>query len=164
MKQILDSVNICYVGPSELLVDDYLAMVNDMENVGRFIGERTEPLTREQELSWVRGKIREEAELFSMIEKASGEFIGNIELMNIRDAAGELGVSVTSKKQNRGYGQEAIAAVTAYAFDHLGLNRIRLKVFHDNARAIHVYEKCGFRELGREGRHVFMELVREEKE
>ena len=41
----------------------------------------------------------------------------------------------------------------------LGLHRIFLKVYPHNARAIHVYEKCGFREYDRTEKDVFMEIV-----
>ena len=92
-----------------------------------------------------------------MIEKSSGEFIGNIELMDVHDAAAELGIAITAGKQELGYGTEAIQAVTKYAMDVLRLNRIYLKVYPDNIRAIHVYEKCGFREYDRTDEDVFME-------
>ena len=43
-----------------------------------------------------------------------------------------------------------------YGIDRLGLARIFLKVFPDNARAIRVYTKCGFREYDRTEEDVFM--------
>jgi len=39
--------------------------------------------------------------------------------------------------------------VLAHAFGPLGLHRVSLEVFAFNARAIHVYEKVGFRHEGR---------------
>ena len=158
MRQILESENIRYVEVSELLVPDYLRMVNDLEHVGRFIGKRTEPVSEEKEIKWVREKLVEKAALFSMIEKSSGAFIGNIELMDLKDSEAELGIAITASMQDRGYGTEAIRAVTGYAFDTLGLKRVFLKVYPDNSRAIRVYEKCGFREYDRTEEDVFMEV------
>ena len=43
---------------------------------------------------------------------------------------------------------EAIGLMLEYAFMQLNLNRVFLQVHADNARAIHVYEKCGFRREG----------------
>lgn len=160
MKQIFESENIRYVEISEHLLDDYLAMVNDIENVARFIGDRTEAIPAEKELKWIRSKLEEKAPVFSMIEKAGGGFIGNIELMDSDGCKGELGIAITTKKQNMGFGTEAVLAATRYAMDHLGLDRVFLKVFPDNGRAIHVYEKCGFREYDRTDRDVFMEITR----
>ena len=160
MKQLFESDRIRYVEVSEELVPDYLRMVNDLEHVGRFIGRRTEPVSEEKERKWVREKLAENATLFSMVEKNGGAFIGNIELMDLRDTEAELGIAITAAKQDRGYGTEAIRAVTGYAFDKLGLKRVFLKVYPDNSRAIRVYEKCGYREYDRTEEDVFMEIRR----
>ena len=159
MKQLFESDRIRYVEVTEELVQDYLKMVNDLEHVGRFIGRRTEPVSEEKERKWVREKLDEKAVLFSMIEKNGGAFIGNIELMDFTETEAELGIAITAAKQDRGYGTEAIRAVTGYAFDELGLKRVFLKVYPDNGRAIRVYEKCGFREYDRTEEDVFMEIL-----
>ena len=160
MKLIFESERIRFVEVSELLAGDYLAMVNDTENVERFIGSAHEPFSEEDEIVWVRGKLEEKALVFSMLEKQTGEFIGNIELMDPDGSQGELGIAITAAKQNRGFGTEAVAAITAYGFEKLSLKRIFLRARPFNARAIRVYEKCGFREIDRGDGHVFMEITR----
>ncbi len=159
MTPIFTSSRIDFVHVSEELVSDYLAMINDRENVGRFIG-RTEPITAEQGRRWVQKKLAEGAPVFSMLEKATGAFIGNIEFMDIIDGVGELGIAITAQMQEKGYGTEAIPAMVRYGMDELGLSRVYLKAFPFNARAIHVYEKCGFREYDRNDEDVFMEIVK----
>ena len=160
MKQLFESERIRFVEVSEELVPDYLQMVNDLEHVGRFIGRRTEPVSEEKERKWVREKLDEKAVLFSMIEKSSGAFIGNIELMDFTETEAELGIAITAAKQELGYGTEAIRSVTDYAFDQLVLKRVFLKVYPDNSRAIRVYEKCGYQEYDRTEEDVFMEIRR----
>ncbi len=160
MNTRFESENIRFVEVSEALLQDYLDMVNDFERVGRLIGRGPEPVSEEKELRWIREKREEGAAICSMLEKRSGEFIGNIELMDIADGAAELGIAITAKKQDQGYGTEAIRAALACGMDRLGLNRIFLKVYPDNARAIRCYEKCGFREYDRTDKDVFMEVTR----
>ncbi len=160
MKTIFESENIRYVEVTEQLLPDYLAMVNDLEHVGWLIGRMTEPIPEEREIEWIRGKLEEKVPIFSMIEKKTGDFIGNVELMDVTDTEGELGIAITFAKQERGFGQEAVRAMAYYGTERLGLRRIFLKAYPDNARAIHVYEKCGFREYDRNGDHVFMEIRR----
>ena len=157
MKQIFESERIRFVEVSELLIDDYLRMVNDDENVNRFIGTTGMIYTKDKETEWVNRKLKEKAPVFSMLEKDSGEFIGNIELMDVSDHEGELGIAITAEKQEQGYGTEAILALTDYGMKHLGLKRIFLRTRPENLRAIHVYEKCGFLEYDRTKEHVFME-------
>ena len=158
MKQIMESDHIAFVEVSEELADDYLVMVNDFENVNRYIGGGNVPFTREQEIRWVQEKLQEKAFVLSMMEKTSGRFIGNIELMDLTDTEGELGIALTGKMQNRGYGTEAILALIRYGRNPLGLKRVFLRTSPQNARAIHVYQKCGFREYDRTEAHVFMEI------
>lgn len=162
MHQVFESPHISFVRVSESLVPDYLAMVNDVEHVARLIGlsRRSEPITAEQERRWVQKKLAEDATVFSMLEKRTGAFIGNIELLHIENGSAELGIAITAAMQEKGYGTEAIPAMVQYGMDTLGLHRVFLKVFPDNARAIHVYEKCGFREYDRTADDVFMEIVK----
>ncbi len=159
MEPIFASQNISFVRISEDLVPEYLAMVNDYDRVGRLIGPRREPIPAEKERQWVQKKLAEDAAVFSMLEKATGAFIGNIELMGVADGTGELGIAITAAMQDRGFGTEAIPAMVRYGMEVLGLSRIFLKVFPDNARAIHVYEKCGFRAYDRTEQDVFMEIT-----
>ena len=163
MIQVFESEHILFVRPTERLVPDYLAMVNDIENVRRFIAMKrsTQPIPEEKERQWVRQKLEENAPVFSMLEKDTGAFIGNIELMDIAEGTGELGIAITAGMQDRGYGSKAIHAMVNYGMDRLGLRRVFLKVYPDNARAIRVYEKCGFCEYDRTEDDVFMEIKRE---
>lgn len=160
MKQVFESDRIRFVEVSEQLVSDYLTMVNDYENVNRFIGGKHKTYTVEQEREWVRKKLAEKAQVFSMLEKKSGAFIGNIELMDVNDSVGELGIAITAARQNAGFGTEAVSAVTEYGARQLGLKRVFLRASPQNSRAIHVYEKCGFREYDRADDHVYMEWTR----
>lgn len=160
MKTLFVSDRIEFVEVSEELLDDYLEMVNDIEHVARFIGRRTEPFTAEQETKWVRRKLEEKAPIFSMIERDGGAFIGNIELMEVNGGSAELGIAITAKKQDMGYGKEAVKRIVDHGFCELGLDRIYLKVYPDNARAIRVYEACGFREYDRTEEDIFMEIKR----
>ena len=161
MKQIFESENIRFVEVTELLVKDYLILVNDYENVNRFIGSKNKTYTEEQEIRWVQKKLAENAPVYSMIEKKTGEFIGNIELMNVQDSSAELGIAITADKQNLGYGTEAVLALTQYGLNQLGLERIFLRTNPKNSRAIHVYEKCGYREYDRTEEHIYMEVTKQ---
>ena len=160
MKQVFASEKISFVEVSELLIGDYLVMINDYENVNRFIGaSQTGLYSEEKEIAWVRKKLENKEPVFSMIDKESGAFIGNIELMNLSGASGELGIAVTASMQDRGFGTEAVSALTEYGLKQLGLKRICLRAKPYNARALHLYEKCGFREYDRTDEHVFMEFL-----
>lgn len=163
MDAVFESENIIYVRPSFDLVPEYLEMVNDIENVARFIGDRREPLSEKDEIDYIKDKMDNDATMFSMLEKDTSEFIGNIEFFNRTFDAAEWGIVITTKMQNKGYGKEALMRSVEYGFNELGLKRIFLSVYADNPRAVHVYEKCGFKEFKRDDVDIFMELVKDER-
>ena len=160
LKQIFESEKISFIEVSEDLVNDYLIMVNDYENVNRFLGRSNQVYTKQDEIDWVNKKLRDHKIVYSMIEKESGEFIGNIEFMDVDDRTKELGIAITAKMQDRGFGTEAINRMIDHGFDVLGLKKIVLKANPDNDRALHVYRKCGFIEYDRNDDDVFMEICR----
>ena len=161
MEAIFESENIIYVRPTFDLVPQYLEMVNDIENVARFIGERREKYTEEAEIAYIKDKMDNNATMFSMLEKGTNEFIGNIEFFNRVFEEAEWGIALTAKMQNKGYGTEALKRSVEYGFNDLGLKRIYLIVYANNPRAQHVYEKCGFKEFKRTDLDVFMEMERD---
>ena len=160
METVFESDRIFYVTPSLDLVPDYLEMVNDIDHVARFIGERREPYTEEEERSYMQQKLAQHATMFSMLEKGTRKFIGNIEFMNRKGDDAEWGIVMTHAMQDKGYGTEALKRSVEYGFQDLGLRRIRLAVYVNNPRAVHVYEKCGFREYDRNDVDIFMEIVK----
>ena len=159
MDTVFESQNIRFVKFTEELVQDYLTMVNDIEHVARFIGERRTPYTMEEELEFIKNQKLMQPYTYSMMEKSTGEFIGNTGFMNVKDGEAELGIVITYAKQNAGYGAEAIRALLTYGWNNLPINRVYLEVYIDNDRAIHLYEKCGFKEFKRTDKDIFMEII-----
>ena len=160
MDIVFESERIIYVRPSFDLIPEYLEMINDIENVARFIGERRELLTEAEEYDYIKNKMDNDATMFSMLEKSSHKFIGNIEFFNRKEDEAEWGIAVTASMQNKGYGKEALRRSIEYGFNELGLNRIYLGVYVKNPRAIHVYESCGFKEYKRDEVDIYMELIK----
>jgi L-phenylalanine/L-methionine N-acetyltransferase len=66
-----------------------------------------------------------------------------------RAHCGLLGIGVHDAYQGRGVGSALMAAIVDYADHSLGLRRIELEVYPDNAAAVALYRKFGFVEEGR---------------
>src|SRR5690606_15149751 len=94
------------------------------------------------------------------------DFIGTTELYDVRAGTATLGIIIGEKSHwSRGYGPDAMRALLGYAFDHLGLELVKLETFGDNERAQAAFKKVGFHEVrrrvGNSGRiDVFMEIGR----
>jgi RimJ/RimL family protein N-acetyltransferase len=56
-----------------------------------------------------------------------------------------LGIFIGDKRYwNKGYGTEVMRLLLRHGFSTLNLNRVFLRVFETNPRAIRSYEKAGF--------------------
>ena len=66
----------------------------------------------------------------------------------------EFGIAVHDDYQDQGIGTELTEFMLDIAKER-GLMKVTLEVFSDNEKAIHVYEKCGFRREGLLTDHYF---------
>jgi len=124
----------------------------------------------------VKQKIENPPEgLVRLVAEIDGRVIGAASLQpsgspRRRHAAG-LGMMVYPDYWNQGVGTALLQAVVDLADNWLNISRLEMTVFIDNAAAIHLYEKAGFRIEGthrafafRDGEYVdthFMARVRE---
>ncbi len=70
--------------------------------------------------------------------------------LNWRCRHAEAGILIGARERwGQGYGSDALRTLVHWGFYTLDLNRIYLRVFDDNARAIRCYQKVGFVEEGR---------------
>lgn len=147
-KKLYETDNLYYTNLNYDLIPDYLTMVND-PNVQKFISKQGRTFTYEEEVEWIKGRLEAGNPIFSIIEKSTDEFVGNIEYLN-HDIGYEIGISLTPNKQDRHYGTEAINFMIDYGHNVMGIDDVRLSVFSHNDRAIHCYNKIGFVEERRE--------------
>ncbi|NJN79315.1 MAG: GNAT family N-acetyltransferase [Anaerolineales bacterium] len=65
--------------------------------------------------------------------------------MEEQNRCGEVGIVIGDKTEwNKGYGAEAMMLLQRHGFETLNLNRVFLRVYADNIRAVRSYEKAGF--------------------
>ena len=109
------------------------------------------PMSLQDEEHWFDQMAqREQAEKPMAIEVREGEgwkLIGNCGVFNIEwmHRCAELGIMIGDKTVwNKGYGTETILLLLQHGFETLNLNRIYLRVYSTNPRAIRAYEKAGF--------------------
>ena len=165
-KVIFESERIKFVNVSKGLTNDYLKMLGD-EDTSRYLSLKKIEYSYEAELKWIEEKLNNNDIIFSMIEKASNEFIGNIELKS-DSGENEIGIVITKKMQDKHFGTEALTAFIDYLFNTLNLDRVMLKVFSENKKAIECYKYIGFKEYkidknigiidGKEVDDIYMEI------
>ena len=104
---------------------------------------------------------------FLIFSKESNKVVGEVVINDIyrNNRSASMRVLINRKEDfSKGYGSEAIILALNYGFGMLNLHRIELEALEFNERAIHVYEKIGFKREGirREGiffNHKYYDLV-----
>lgn len=123
--------------------------INDRE-VTRFLAMRYQvPYAAEE--SWLRDRVSRpmsftDRVIFAIVTK-DGRHIGNCDIFDAspEERKASVGIMIGEKDcWSQGYGTGAMLALLRFAFDEMNLNRIELRVYAFNERAIRCYEKCGF--------------------
>ncbi len=136
--------------PIEMTDLDRLLNVNNPE-VRAFL-HSVFPLNRIKEEQWIQALYSDNLSVVFAIEPVGeSTLVGTVGLHNIDwvNRIAEFGIAITDKNYwNKGLGTEATMLMLKYGFRSLNLHRIWLRVYDYNKRAIHVYEKCGFKHEG----------------
>jgi RimJ/RimL family protein N-acetyltransferase len=107
------------------------------------------PLSLVEEEQWYEGMLkRDPIEHTLSIDVHQGDewtHVGGCGLFDFEPQSRrmELGIIIGDKSTwDQGFGTDAVRALLNHAFDTLNLNRVALRVFETNLRAIQVYENC----------------------
>jgi L-phenylalanine/L-methionine N-acetyltransferase len=99
-------------------------------------------------LEYTRERFTARAQEHTFVALVDGRVVGHLGLHIVenprRRDVGDFGMAVHDDYQGRGVGSALLATMIDLADNWLGLRRIELEVWTDNARAIHLYKKFGF--------------------
>ena len=112
-------------------------------------------MTAEQEIGWIRSHNDGEDSLV-ILGFLDGEYAGNCEfsgkdLKNIRHHV-SIGIGILQKYCGMGIGTAFLRTLIREAAAR-GYEMMELRAMASNKRALHLYEKMGFREIGRAPRY-----------
>ena len=111
------------------------------------------PTTIEHWKNWFEKEEKNENSIYLGIAKQEDDkLIGYTNFIDINWShriTKEFGIIIGEKDDwNKGYGEEAIKLMLHYGFNSLNFHRIELGAMEYNERALHIYEKVGFKKEG----------------
>ena len=143
------------------LTQDNLKILLEMRNnpeINHFLTS-VAPINEIQEQSWFEKMCLDESKMYFEIKHVNqpNSFMGIVrtdEWDKINRSI-RIGVDILPKYQGKGFGQEALKNMIEYLFSQLNLNRIWLLAAEYNKKAIHIYEKLGFKEEGKQRQAIY---------
>lgn len=135
------------------LLDVYERWLNDFDLL-TMMDRRFRPLTKDWIRTWYERQSRAsgDALVFTIWDLETLTPIGNTALQDIdtRARTAEFGIFIADPAfRGEGRGTEATRLMLELAFDTMSLENIMLRVYEYNERAIAVYERVGFKLIGR---------------
>ena len=130
----IDDIEAIYeLAKDKKSIEDFQYVANSVEDVKAWL----EPSLNDQSVfTWA---IRENDVLVGMIEAEQGA-----EYSDITTNICRIGYFIDHKRQNKGFGSEAIQAVIDWLFNNTEINRIEAGVTLHNIPSYRVLEKVGF--------------------
>ena len=128
---------------------NFVQWVNDADVLAYFGSYLPYNMVKEE--AWFENMSKDEQSINFAIEY-EGRHVGACGFSNIdyRNQSAEVGLFIGDKTLwDKGLGQDTLRTMLDYGFDHLNFHRIYLRVFAENTRAVHAYEKVGFVHEGR---------------
>ncbi len=134
-------------------LDDLLDVINSLIEEGAEIEYDTQ-MTRDAEADWLARTLAnlEKDKVLPVVAEVKGKIIASASIstkgFTCTKHVGDLGILIRSGYRDRGVGTEIMKTLMEQA-RLMKVTILTLSVFATNKRAIHVYEKVGFKEAGR---------------
>ena len=127
----------------------FVHQLNNNDSIMRYWFEEAYESFAELQQLYERN-IHNQTERRFIVADPSGEPAGLIELVEINHLHRrcEFQIAIHPGFQGRGFARQATRIAMDYAFSVLNIHKLYLHVDKDNARAVRIYESCGFRPEG----------------
>jgi RimJ/RimL family protein N-acetyltransferase len=133
-------------------LDDMLDFINSLieEEAPIAINRK---VTREEEVDWLAALLTdlEKGNHATIVAQVEGRMVGNVVVrprVGRLKHMGTLGISIKKGYRGIGIGRELMTEIEPHARD-LGVEVISLDVFENNQKALNLYTRMGYKEVGR---------------
>jgi RimJ/RimL family protein N-acetyltransferase len=139
-------------GPNWDDLDDLIEYINGLVEEHANI-TKTEKVTREAEAEWLGQRLAEieNGRMIHLVAEVAGKVVGAGEVSQLpeeRSHTGYLGISISKGHRGQGLGAALMQALKELS-KKVGLKILIIDAFATNKVAINLYEKAGFKEVGR---------------
>ena len=132
-------------------VDSLLAMINSLVEEKAMITIQKK-LTRKEEEKYLKERIKNKKDHIHLFLIINGEVVGNARITkheNTRSHVGEVGISLRKEARGLGLGEKLLKKVMKEGIKKFKLKIVTLDVYAKNKIAQSLYNKLGFKKVGK---------------
>lgn len=140
--------NVSLVIPEKEDLEVMYSWINNL-NISKFLGP-IKHYTKVQEERFLDSVLNWEHKLFVIMENSTKEIIWWVSFNEFSENNRNWLLWITlyrEDKMSKWYWSEALKLFLKYSFEYIWLNKVKLRVFCENSRAIKLYEKCWFKKV-----------------
>ena len=146
------NLHVIFRYPRASDLDECVSFINSAITESEFL-RLNKKISRTEEGKWLRGTIKglKEGKKIHVLAEINGRISGsgNVDLMDgAATHVGVLGVSLREKYTGMGIGTRFIELLMNESMK-IGVEVVKLSHFDNNKRARHVYDKLGFKHIGK---------------
>ncbi len=147
---MFESARLAFYRPVESDLDLQLHWLKDVEVMRFEGGPFTDELAHNYRLFVLKHWSDYGFGHFIMVEKSTGETVGNVSLKflkpeHARDRVVDMGCLIFTPFQRNGYAEESVRALLKYGVEALGIKRVEATNHPSNTASVWTLEKLGFR-------------------
>lgn len=143
--------NQVYLRPLEMEDVDFMVRSTNNDIEMRRLTGTPKPFTRSQIEHYIQRQSQDDTRVsFGIVRRDDDQLVGEVVINDIyRNArCANFRIAIADSYTGHGFGTDATRLMLDYGFGMLNLHRIELDVYTINERAIHVYERVGFKREG----------------
>lgn len=120
------------------------------DNMRRLVGGPPRPRSSHDIEAWFQSTLADSTRELYSVKTATARLLGWVQIFSIDliNGSAEVGVVIEEDEWGKGYGHDALAAVSTYAFEDLRLHRLGAEILAINLPSIKLFEKLGFQKEG----------------
>ena len=138
----------------EEVLPEVVEALNTVIREGKYLYLNDEIVDMEEEHRWFERSVK--AGMLNLVARVEGKVVGGASMhpqTEKRAHVAEFGIFICDGYRNLGLGTAMLKEFIEIAKKR-GFEILQLSVFANNARALNVYKKCGFREIGKLSRDI----------
>ena len=137
--------------PSKKDLIQFMNLINELVEEDAPIGIN-EKVNKKKEEEHIKKAIKEikEKKRIQFLAEIDKNIVGNVQINKLHGKSshvGELGIFIKKGYRDKGIGELMMQQALKYA-NKEGIKIVKLSVFANNDRAIHLYKKLGFKKVG----------------
>lgn len=111
---------------------------------------RMQPNPPHRVKEWIDHRCSEPTTIFFVIALPNSEPCGFLQVTNIdeKDLTATFGICLARHARGRGLADASLALIERHLVQRRSLRKLKLEVLESNARAIELYNRCGYRRVG----------------